>query len=300
MSIMIGQISYLPNNELRTKRFEAARTQIEWLHKVLPNVKITSVLQNYMDAERDLIKSDNIIGFSNPIGAGKARNLILEKFYNSDYDWLFLCDDDTILDDKYHYENFIEELSNNEKKFSGIDAVSAIEPEYHPYKKLNYEDKGNLTHFKFEPRELNSGSATSFIRNIKKFYGKEIYFPNIDANKGEGREDMEMLFSWLKAGLTWYNMDTMIRKSLCFDKSSIFGADTKERDKILMKCLDSICERYAEDGISRGINGQITWKNFNERYNKSQKVLYIKRDKPIEFEDNVIPKPKKSNVPDLF
>lgn len=300
MSIMIGQISYLPNNELRTKRFEAARTQIEWLHKVLPNVKITSVLQNYMDAERDLIKSDNIIGFSNPIGAGKARNLILEKFYNSDYDWLFLCDDDTILDDKYHYENFIEELSNNEKKFSGIDAVSAIEPEYHPYKKLNYEDKGNLTHFKFEPRELNSGSATSFIRNIKKFYGKEIYFPNIDANKGEGREDMEMLFSWLKAGLTWYNMDTMIRKSLCFDKSSIFGADTKKRDKILMKCLDSICERYAEDGISRGINGQITWKNFNERYNKSQKVLYIKRDKPIEFEDNVIPKPKKSNIPDLF
>ena len=300
MSIMIGQISYLPNNELRTKRFEAARTQIEWLHKVLPNVKITSVLQNYTDAESDLIKSDDIISFSKPIGAGKARNLILEKFYNSDYDWLFLCDDDTILDDKYHYENFIEELSNNEKKFSGIDAVSAIEPEYHPYKKLNYEDKGNLTHFKFEPRELNSGSATSFIRNIKKFYGKEIYFPNINANKGEGREDMEMLFSWLKAGLTWYNMDTMIRKSLCFDKSSIFGADTKKRDKILMKCLDSICERYAEDGISKGINGQITWKNFNERYNKSQKVLYIKRDKPIEFEDNVIPKPKKSNVPDLF
>ena len=300
MSIIIGQISYLPNNELRTKRFEAARTQIEWLHKVLPNVKITSVLQNYADAERDLIKSDDIISFSKPIGAGKARNLILEKFYNSDYDWLFLCDDDTILDDKYHYENFIEELSNNEKKFSGIDAVSAIEPEYHPYKKFNYEDKGNLTHFKFEPRELNSGSATSFIRNIKKFYGKEIYFPNIDANKGEGREDMEMLFLWLKAGFTWYNMDTMIRKSLCFDKSSIFGSDTKKRDKILMKCLDSICERYAEDGISRGINGQITWKNFNERYNKSQKVLYIKRDKPIEFEDNVIPKPKKSNVPDLF
>ena len=300
MSIMIGQISYLPNNELRTKRLEAARTQIEWLHKVLPNVKILSVCQNYTQDEYDMLGSDMYLSYDTPIGAGKARNKILEKFYNSDYDWLFLCDDDTILDDKYHYENFIEELSNNEKKFSGIDAVSAIEPEYHPYKKLNYEDKGNLTHFKFEPRELNSGSATSFIRNIKKFYGKEIYFPNIDANKGEGREDMEMLFSWLKAGLTWYNMDTMIRKSLCFDKSSIFGADTKKRDKILMKCLDSICERYAEDGISRGINGQITWKNFNERYNKSQKVLYIKRDKPIEFEDNVIPKPKKSNVQDLF
>ena len=296
---MIGVISYLPNNELRTQRLTAARTQLDWLHTLFTEPQITVVAQAYNDSECDY-EGVNYIRYENGIGAGKARNVILKMFYESDYDWLFLCDDDTILDNKYHYENFIEELSKNEKKFSGIDAVSAIEPEYHPYKKLNYEDKGNLTHFKFEPRELNSGSATSFIRNIKKFYGKEIYFPNIDANKGEGREDMEMLFSWLKAGLTWYNMDTMIRKSLCFDKSSIFGADTKKRDKILMKCLDSICERYAEDGISRGINGQITWKNFNERYNESQKVLYIKRDKPIEFEDNVIPKPKKSNVPDLF
>ncbi len=167
MSVMIGQISYLPNNELRTKRFEAARTQIEWLHKVLPNTKIFSVCQSYTQDECDMLGSDMYLSYDTPIGAGRARNKILEKFYNSDYDWLFLCDDDTILDDKYHYENFIEELSNNEKKFSGIDAVSAIEPEYHPYKKLNYEDKGNLTHFKFEPRELNSWSATSFIRNIK-------------------------------------------------------------------------------------------------------------------------------------
>lgn len=299
MSILIGQISYLPNNELRTKRLTAARTQIEWFNKILPNTKIISVCQAYTDAECN-IEGVEYIRFENGIGAGKARNIILEKFYQSDYDWLLLCDDDTILDDKYHYENFIEELSNNEKKFSGIDAVSAIEPEYHPYKKLNYEDKGNLTHFKFEPRELNSGSATSFIRNIKKFYGKEIYFPNIDANKGEGREDMEMLFSWLKAGLTWYNMDTMIRKSLCFDKSSIFGADTKKRDKILMKCLDSICERYAGDGISRGINGQITWKNFNLAYNKSEKVLYIPREEPIEFDESVIPKQKQDNTNSLF
>lgn len=300
MSVMIGVISYLPNTSIRNQRMTACCKQIDWLHELFTDTKIHVVAQNYDIGEYiddDLIEYEK---YPEGIGAGSARNKILEKFYNSDYDWLFLCDDDTILDNKYSYQNFIHDIVNNPDKFKGIDAVSAVEPEYHPYKKLNYEDKKNLTHYKFEPRELNSGSATSIIRNIKKYYGKELYYPNTDASKGEGREDMEMLFSWLKADLTWYTMNTMIRKSLCFDKSSIFGDDTKARDKILIKCLDSICERYSKDGICRGVNGQVTWKKFNERYNKSQKVLYIRRDKFIEFEDNVIPKPKKSNIPDLF
>lgn len=300
MSIMIGQISYLPNNELRTKRFEAARTQIEWLHKVLPNVKILSVCQSYTQDECDMLGSDMYLSYDTPIGAGKARNKILEKFYNSDYDWLFLVDDDTIAYSYYEYENFFEEMSNNIDKFKQLDAVSAIEPEYHPYKKLNYEDKGNLTHFKFEPRELNSGSATSFIRNIKKYYDMELYYPNTDANKGEGREDIEFLLNWLLSGLNWYNMDTWIRKSLCFDQSSIFGKDTKARDKLLMHDLDMVCDKYKEYGLYRDNNGRINWKDFNLAYNKTEKVLYIEREKEIEFTASVIPKPKKDNSKNLF
>jgi hypothetical protein len=128
------------------------------------------------------------------------------------------------------------------------------------------------------------------IRNIKKYHGKELYYPNIDASTGFGREDMEFLFAWLKSDLTWYTMDTWIRKSLCFDKSSIFGNNVKERDKILMQCLDNICARYKADGLQRNINGQITWREFNDRYNKSAKVLYIERETPIEYDINTTPK----------
>jgi hypothetical protein len=289
---MIGVVSYLPSDlMLRLKRFAASSKQIEWFNTLFTNVKINVVAQAYNDSEC-VYKDVEYIRFENGIGAGKARNVLLEKFYNSDHDWLLLCDDDTIIDDKYDYQKFVFEILSNNKKFDGIDAVSAIEPEYHPYKKLNFQDKANLTHFKFEPRELNSGSATSFIRNIKKVYGKEIYYPNIDASKGEGREDMAFLFEWLKAGLTWYNMDTMIRKSLCFDKSSIFGTDTKARDKILMHDLDVMCELYKEDGLYRNEKGKINWKVFNDKYNKSKKVLYVPRNEPIEFAENVIPKEK--------
>ena len=290
MSVVIGQISYLPSNELRAQRHEAARVQIDWFNKVLPNEKIIGVAQAYNESE--YIDGVSYYKYEVPIGAGNAMNVILKEFYNSDYDWLLLCDDDTVAYDYYNYQGFIKDVVSHPDKFDGVDAISALEPEYHPYKKLNYQDKNNLTHYKFEPRELNSGSATSLIRNIRKYYNKELYYPDIDASTGFGREDMEFLFAWLKEGLTWYTMDTWIRKSLCFDKSSIFGNNVKERDKILMQCLDNICKRYKADGLQRNINGQITWREFNDRYNKSSKVLYIKRETPIEYDINTTPKEK--------
>ena len=300
MSVLIGQISYLPKTDVRTKRLEASRFQIEWLHKILPNEKIIVVAQGYDESE--YLNEDYIeyMKFENGIGAGKARNKILEYFYNSDYDWLFLWDDDTVLYPYYAVEDFLNDILFNEEKFKQIDAASALEPEYYPFKKLNYEDKANLTHYKFEPRVLNSGSATSIIRNIKKFYNIEVYYPDIDANKGEGREDIEFLIAWLKEGLNWYTMQTMIRKSLCFDKSSIFGSDTKKRDALLMKDLDVICERYAKDGITRDINGRITWGNFNKVFNKSKRILYINRDTPIEYDEKTTPKEKKPTSKALF
>ena len=296
---MIGVISYLPDNDLRTKRFAAVCKQIEWLYTIFGSSKAIVVAQNYRDYECSRTDVE-YIRYPVGIGAGKARNVILNKFYNSDEDWLFLCDDDTVAYEYYNYREFIWEIMSNDEKFSMIDAVSAVEPEYHPYKKLNYEDKANLTHYKFEPRELNSGSATSIIRNIKKYHGKEIYYPNTDASKGEGREDVEFLLEWLLAGLNWYTMDTWIRKSLCFDQSSIFGKDTKARDKLLMHDLDVVCDKYKEYGLQRQTNGKITWGNFNKDYNKSEKILYIKRNTDIEFDENTTPKEKKDNCIKLF
>lgn len=295
MKVLIGQISYLPNSEVRTKRLEAAQFQIEFMHKLLPNTPIVCVAQAY-DASECKYDYVDYITYKNGIGPAKARNVILEKFYNSDYDWLLLCDDDTVFYDYYNYQDFIYDIFENPEKFKCIDAVSALEPEYHPYKKLNYEDKNCLTHYKFEPRELNSGSATSIIRNIRKFYGKELYYPDINADKGEGREDMEFLIAWLLEGFNWYTMQTLIRKSLCFDKSSIFGTDTKARDKLLMHDLDVICERYAKYGLQRQVNGRITWGNFNSMYNKSERLLYIKRNTDIEYDEKTTPKEKNNSL----
>ncbi len=296
MSVMIGVISYLPDDSKRTKRLQASRTQIEWLHKLFNHEKIIVIAQNY---NKDDYLDDPLveyIRYDKGIGAGNARNVILKNFYNSDKDWLFICDDDTTAYPYYNYEEFFKDLSNIHK-FDGIDAISAIEPEYTAYKKNNFEDKANLTHYKFTPRELNCGSATSFMRNIRKYYGKEVYYDNILADKQEGLEDVEFLLNWVLQGFTWYKMNTLIRKSLAFNQSTIWEDDRDERNNTLSKCLDKVCERFSKYGINRGINGQIIWKNFNERYNKSQKVLYIKRDKPIAYDESTTPKNKTKNIP---
>jgi hypothetical protein len=296
MNMMIGIISYLPNNELRAKRLQASRTQIEVLHKLFNEHKITIVAQNY--ADDDYLNDDNIIyrRYSEGIGAGAARNVLLEEFYKSDYDWLFILDDDTIFYPYYNYEDFIYEIESNPEKFRDVDAVSAVEPEYHPYKKLNYEDKANLTHYKFEPRDLNSGSATSILRNVKKYYDVEVYYPNTDASKGEGCEDIEFHLDWLLKGFNWYTLDTLIRKSLCFSQSSIFGTDAQARNDILAQDLAMIVGKYKDYGLRLNDRGKVVWKDFNIMHNKSHTVLYIPRYTIIEYDEHTTPKDKTTNL----
>ena len=296
MSVYIGVISYLPDDIKRTKRLQASRTQIEWLHKLFNNEKILVIAQNYNDTDYLDDPLIEYIKYDKGIGAGNARNVILKNFYNSDKDWLFICDDDTILDNKYSYQNFIYDIVNNPDKFDGIDAISAIEPEYTAYKKNNFEDKANLTHYKFTPRELNCGSATSFMRNIRKYYGKEVYYDNILANKQEGLEDVEFLLNWVLQGFTWYKMNTLIRKSLAFNQSTIWEDDRDERNNTLSKCLDKVCERFSKYGIHRKINGNVNWADFNSLYNSTLPVLYIEREKPIVYDENTTPKNKNKNI----
>ena len=295
MSVMIGVISYLPDDSKRTKRLQASRTQIEWLHKLFNHEKIIVIAQNY---NKDDYLDDPLveyIKYDKGIGAGNARNVILKNFYNSDKDWLFICDDDTTAYPYYNYEEFFKDLSNIHK-FDGIDAISAIEPEYTAYKKNNFEDKANLTHYKFTPRELNCGSATSFMRNIRKCYGKEVYYDNILADKQEGLEDVEFLLNWVLNGLTLYKMNTLIRKSLAFNQSTIWEDDRDERNNTLSKCLDKVCERFSKYGIHRKINGNVNWADFNSVYNNTLPVLYIEREKPIVYDENTTPKNKNKNI----
>ena len=292
MSLMIGIISYLPKDEkVRSKRVKAHAQQLEWLHSLYPDIVPNIVAQGYQNEYHDNVSY--VERFETGIGASAARNIILKLFYASDYDYLLMCDDDTIAYPYYNYEEFMQRIAEEPEVFKSVDAVMAVEPEYHAFKARVLEDKGNLSHYKFTPKELNSGAATCFLKNIKKYYNEEIYFDEqLEASTGNGREDIDFLLQWLLKGFNFYQMETWIRKSLSFDYSAIFGSDTKARDAILMKCLDFMCQRYSKYGLARNLKGQITWKNFNNRYNRTLPVLYIPRKNPITISDKLMPKQK--------
>ena len=300
-SLLVGIISYLPNDPtLRAKRTTAVRFQCDWLNNVLPLNKKLVVAQNYGTDE--VLHSGNYdYIYAEPLGAGEARNVILRRFYSSEYDWLLLLDDDTVIDDKYSPNNFIDDIQKYSHRFDEckIQAISAVQPEYHPYKKQNYDDKNNLDYYKFTPRELSSGSATSLIRNVVKLGGQGVYYPDVNANKGEGLEDVEFLLQWLLEGYTWYDMNTWIRKSLCWNDSTIWKSREADHN-LLLHNLDMVCEKYGKYGLHRDINGKVTWSEFNNHYNHSLKTIYVKRTIPIQYDDSTIPKVKKPTAMALF
>lgn len=290
MSLMIGVISYLPNSpKVRDKRIKAVSKQMSWLHSVYPNHKVNVVAQNYHENELLDYPYINYDRYSEGIGAGPARNVILEKFYRSDCDFLLLCDDDSICYDYYEYKNFMHHIAEQPSDFNHIDSVIPVEPEYYPFKKSVYEDKYNLDYYKFKPRYINSGAAIIFLRNINKYYGKELYFNNIDANKGEGREDIDFTIRWIIEGFTCYEMSTWIKKSLCFNYSSIFGDDIKRRDSIIAQDLKEVVKQYSRY-LHYKRQGVIDWASFNSVYNKSKPVLYIPRRDAIIIKEKEMPR----------
>jgi hypothetical protein len=116
-------ISYLPDNvEERNLRKQAHLNQIKSIKAVMPNVKIFIIAQNYK--EEDYIKDPQIEYYNySPLGAMKARNIALKHFYDSDYDFCILNDDDTVVAPTKSAANFIIELENNSDKFKDLDVI---------------------------------------------------------------------------------------------------------------------------------------------------------------------------------
>lgn len=101
MKKCIGIISYLPDNEDRTKRKEAFRQEIIKLDQTL-NLPIIVVTQNYKEEDKEIF-SDNCILFEyEKLGVTKARKKLRKHLLESKYDMFILFDDDElILSDNY-------------------------------------------------------------------------------------------------------------------------------------------------------------------------------------------------------
>lgn len=109
----------------------------------------------------------------------EARNILLNKFYNSDEDFAIFADNDCYLyqGEKYGYnDKFVETFRNIPiKNLNNIDLFVAINPKNQPFTK-DFETNKRLyeTRWSFTPAFIASGLFV--LRNLKKYYNDEIYF----------------------------------------------------------------------------------------------------------------------------
>lgn len=278
----IGIVSYLPK-QIKERRKKAVISQYNFLRNIFPEKELVVVAQQY--EEEDYIKDKNIryIKYENGIGVSKARNIVLKEFYDSDEDFLLLLDDDVILYDYYDCVDLLKEIDSNPNKFKGVDSICANHPKYLPFKKENYLDKNILTHWKFEKKPFNTCGAFTIYRNIRKFKNKEVYF-NERSDGLKVNEDVEFHINWVLQGNVSFVCPQMQMKEIGANDSTIFtGNRIREEKTAVRNTLKAY--PFSDEVI---VGDKLNWK-YLDRYNRTRKKGYIKRDKPTTYKENEIP-----------
>lgn len=287
--MLIGIISYLPDTEIRIKRYNTHKKQVAWLQELYPDCEIWVVAQNYR--EEEYLDGVNYFTYSEGIGPSKARNVLLGLLYSSEENFMLLADDDSIIYPYYNMEEFMRLFAQDDNGcLDGVDWVVAVDPEVRPFKKSIFIDKSNLTHFKLSRKPMGLGTSLGFIRNIRKHYGQTIYY-NEDLNPcggGLGYEDIEFCIRWMLEKRTLYVADAWIKKSPMWNKSTIF-TDKGDRADNKKPSLKLVLEQYARFGITFKDNRLIS-KEFNNSFNQTEPRMYIPRPTPIELPEKLIPK----------
>ena len=276
--MVIGIISYLPDNpELRSNRLDKHKRQLE-LFKTL-NVPIFIVAQNYKQEELSNIPNINYYVTEKGIGPANARNILLQTFYNSQEDYMMLCDDDIVFYEYYGIRDFFNELITNPNKFiNDLDYIRGVMASKVPFKQTVYDQRLNLTHYVFEDRDTIGTTALAIVKNFKKYYNKEIYYEDLNVSEGNGYEDKDFCCKLKINNIKTHVLDTFILKAFNYTDNSTLFNTYEDRMNVHNDNNSKIYEKYKD----------LFDNNILKKCYKSQK-LAIKTCNDIVIPDNVIP-----------
>lgn len=240
---MVGIISYMPETDRGKLRIPIHQEQLRWLEGLAGQVRDKFEVYRVESAWGPTAKAEcgSTLDLK-PIEVGQHtcavnRNFLLEQFYNSDYDWLFLLDDDRVFYDHYRYQDWFDDLSTPavmELCKKGY-MISCILPMYEPFKKTNYEWPMRETHWFMGKDPIHGSLQAVFIPNIKKHLGIELYFDKETAAQlNEPPEDTMFQLDWIKAGGHCIRNRFLIGKEVgqSAGEKSLIYTNLEERRKI--------------------------------------------------------------------
>ena len=121
MKKVIGIVSWLPDNEeARTQRIDRLERLFKQLDIYFKDVPIMIIAQNWKDYKLPNSLNANVFYYSK-LGILKARKTLREKFLESNYDYLIMCDDDCIIESTVEAtKNYLDEMDNHPNGFCFI------------------------------------------------------------------------------------------------------------------------------------------------------------------------------------
>lgn len=189
MKKVFGIISWFPDDPIyRKQRLDRLNKTFKHLINLFgEDIEFLIIAQNWQDYQvPDFIKNTLIYKFDK-LGILGARKMLREKFLESEYDYLIMCDDDIVL--KPQLENaakkYLEELDKYPEGFSFLkygwsltfcaiskwiyEKVPMVDVD--PEKNEGYEDMvfPLLLHYKYPEKEFKTSQFFTFLQNTKEY-----------------------------------------------------------------------------------------------------------------------------------
>lgn len=228
MKATVYMISYLGKDEkIIRDRVKYIRTTFKYYNEVVNgseghDITVRLLAQAWPQDLLDEFVSSydflNLCCVPEPILPGPGRNMELREFYKSDDDFMFFSDDDLTVQMRGTGEsvfNFYEKYMQH----IPADAIAFKPAQYvNPFIKKGYAISA------FYP-SANFAAGFFLIKNIRKLYGKEVYFPeNICA-----LEDMAFNIELMSEGMQTYLCENPY---LMFSVTSVlFNGDKEDRKR---------------------------------------------------------------------
>lgn len=189
MKKVFGIISWFPDEPThRKQRLERLNKTFKHLIDLFSeDVEFLIIAQNWKDYKVPKFVKHTIIHKFDKLGILGARKMLREKFLETDYDYLIMCDDDIVL--KPEVENapkkYLERLDKHPEGFSFVRygwsltfcAISRFiyskedMVDVDPEKNEGYEDMvfPLLLHYKYHDKEFKTGDLFSFHQHEASF-----------------------------------------------------------------------------------------------------------------------------------
>lgn len=237
MNLGVFIISCLPENieKANIRRNVLPKTE-QWVRK--RQLPYHTIRQNYKDTDTFFEKSNYCLTIP-PVGAARARNYLLDIFYQSSFDWGLFLDDDTVVKSDNDSFSFLES--------DKIDCFIPINPMHHWCYPGYYSSLLKDNWVCHKTIELK-GSAF-FLKNLNKAYNKQLFFDtDIDV-----LEDTEFAIRINENHLSTYRIDNVAISERCLETSTIYDIHTSDRSVRNKACFDLLQPRIDKLSIQNTI-----------------------------------------------